>query len=454
MIIYSYIYKSFLFPFYSKYVKKSQVSQQYQAAQSRLSDTLPELQVIQWAKLEKLLNHCWENVPYYREIWQRAGINDITEVKNLADFAKLPVLTKQDVADHYDKLIPESYKGKNIKKATGGSTGTPFRFELDELSNDTRQAIMWRGYGWLGAGLGVKSLFLWGDNIGKTSWLRSLKENLYHRFYNRKMVSTFSMNLNNLAEYIATINNYKPEAIISYVNPLYEIARFINQNDIKVFSPDSLLTGAEPLYDFQRIEIEKAFKAKVYNTYGCREFMLIAAECQQQNGLHINIDHLVVETLDSEGNSMVGEAGDLAITDLMNYGMPLIRYINGDRATLTESKCNCANPLPIIEKINGRKLDVIKTSAGHMIPGELFPHLFKEFEGVVKFQVKQTELKSITIFIVKNDKFVEQNKISISTEIERYSKGELAINYKFVDDIALTPSGKYRVTISELPKGN
>jgi phenylacetate-CoA ligase len=454
MSLYRKLYRNIIFPFYSTFIKKSQIYNEYSRSESRLSLSTEELLEFQWQRLESLLLHCWLNVPFYKEHWNKSGIKDISEIKSLADFSKLPVLTKQDITKHYEQFIPENYKNKNIKKSTGGSTGTPFRFELDELSNDTRQAIMWRGYGWLGAGLGVKSLFLWGDNIGKTSWLRSLKENLYHRFYNRKMVSTFSMNLNNLAEYIATINNYKPEAIISYVNPLYEIARFINQNDIKVFSPDSLLTGAEPLYDFQRIEIEKAFKAKVYNTYGCREFMLIAAECQQQNGLHINIDHLVVETLDSEGNSMVGEAGDLAITDLMNYGMPLIRYINGDRATLTESKCNCANPLPIIEKINGRKLDVIKTSAGHMIPGELFPHLFKEFEGVVKFQVKQTELKSITIFIVKNDKFVEQNKISISTEIERYSKGELAINYKFVDDIALTPSGKYRVTISELPKGN
>ncbi len=454
MSIYTKIYRSVVFPIYSNYIKKNQVNYLYNSSQKNLLLSKIDLEYIQWKKLEKLLHHCWYNVPYYRNTWQKIGINDISEIKNLDDFAKLPLLTKQDVADHYAQLIPESFKGKNIKKSTGGSTGTPFRFELDELSNDARQAIMWRGYGWLGAGLGVKSLFLWGDNIGKVSWLRTLKENLYHRFYNRKMVSTFSMNINNLAEYVTTINDYKPEAIISYVNPLYEIAKYINQNNIQVFSPKSLLTGAEPLYDFQRVEIEKAFNAKVHNTYGCREFMLIAAECKQQNGLHINIDHLVVETLDEQAKSITGQAGDLAITDLMNYGMPLIRYINGDRATLTDSKCSCGNPLPMIEKVNGRKLDVIKTKAGHMIPGELFPHLFKEFPGIVKFQVKQTELESITIYIVKNDQFIEQNKITISSEIQRYSKGELVINYQFVNDIALTKSGKYRVTISELPKSH
>jgi phenylacetate-CoA ligase len=309
---------------------------------------------------------------------------------------------------------------------------------------------MWRGYGWLGAGLGIKSLFLWGDNVGEVSWLRELKEKLYHRFYNRKMVSTFSMNINDLYEYITKINNYKPQAIISYVNPLYEIAKFVNKNNINVFSPQALLTGAEPLYEYQRQEIEQAFKSKVYNTYGCREFMLIAAECEKQSGLHINIDHLVVETINEDKVNITGEAGDIVITDLMNYGMPLIRYVNGDRATISNSACSCGNPLPMIEKINGRKLDVIKTKSGQMIPGELFPHLFKEFPGLTKFQVKQSNIDSLDIFLVANELFSAKNKQAITLEINKYSKQELALNFHMVNDIPLTSSGKYRVTISEL----
>ncbi|NQZ22427.1 MAG: phenylacetate--CoA ligase family protein [Colwellia sp.] len=450
MSIYGNIYKSIIFPLYSKYIKKSQVNQEYSQAKKRLSWNKQQLEEFQWQRLEKLLAHCWTNVPFYKKHWQQAGIKNIEEIKSLADFAKLPVLTKQHVNEYYDELIPASAKGKNIKKATGGSTGQPFKFELDELSNDARQAIMWRGYGWLHAGLGAKSLFLWGDNLGKTSTLRKIKENLYHRFYHRKMVSTFDMNLDHMDIYTEKINQYKPETIVSYVNPLYEVAKYINREKISIHSPKSLLTGAEPLYEYQRKVIEQAFQSKVYNTYGCREFMLIAAECEKQQGLHINIDHLVVETLNEQHEHVIAEAGDIVITDLMNYGMPLIRYVNGDRATISPSPCSCGNPLPMIEKINGRKLDVIKTANGQMIPGELFPHLFKEFSGITKFQVKQTQLDSITLLIVKNDQFTEQNQLVINDEINRYSKGELQINYKFVDDIPLTKSGKYRVTVSEL----
>lgn len=450
MTMYGKLYKSVIFPFYCKYIKKNQVNHEYVASTKRLELSLTQLEKFQWLRLEKLLKFCWENVPYYQKKWQEAGVTDIANIKSLDDFAKLPVLTKQDVSDNYHDLIPEGYKGKNIKKSTGGSTGTPFHFELDTFSNDARQSIMWRGYGWLGAGLGTKTLFLWGDNVGKISKLRELKEKLYHQFYNRKMVSTFSMTKDNLGDYIEQINNYKPEAIVSYVNPLYVLAKYINKENITLHAPKSMLTGAEPLYEFQRIEIEKAFNCKVYNTFGCREFMLIAAECEQQKGLHINIDHLVVETLNSEEKPVTNEAGDIVITDLLNYGMPLIRYVNGDQATLTNTACKCNNPLPMIEKINGRKLDVIKTTGGHMLPGELFPHLLKEFKGITKFQIRQTQLESISIYLVTDSSFVKEQTTLIDDEINKYTKGSLVINYEFVDAIPLTPSGKHRVTVSEL----
>jgi phenylacetate-CoA ligase len=450
MSLYTNLYQSIIFPFYSKYIKKSKVFEEFTAAKQRLDWSKEQLDSFQWMRLEKLLIHCWNNVPFYKKHWQQAGIKDISDIKNLQDFFKLPILTKQDVSDNYDELIPELFKGKNIKKATGGSTGQPFKFELDESSNDARQAIMWRGYGWLHAGLGEKSLFLWGDNVGKISKIRKIKEALYHRFYHRRMVSTFDMNIEHMDKYTKEINQYKPETIVSYVNPLYELAKYINKKQVKVHSPISLLTGAEPLYEYQRQEIEQAFQSKVYNTYGCREFMLIAAECEKQSGLHINIDHLVVETVNDNKANITGEAGDIVITDLMNYGMPLIRYVNGDRATISNSPCCCGNPLPMIEKINGRKLDVIKTKSGQMIPGELFPHLFKEFPGLTKFQVKQSNIDNLDIFLVANELFSAEDKQAITLEINKYSKQELTLNFHMVNDIPLTSSGKYRVTISEL----
>ena len=225
---------------------------------------------------------------------------------------------------------------------------------------------------------------------------------------------------------------------------------YVLQHKVQVHQVDTILTGAEPLYEYQREKIEQAFGCRVYNTYGCREVMLIAAECREHKRLHINADHLLVETLDSAGNSITGTSGDVVLTDLFNYGMPLIRYQNGDQATLHDEACGCKNPLPLMSSIDGRKLDIIKTPSGKLIPGELFPHLFKEFTAINKFQVRQQQLDQLQIAIVARQGLTDADKAKISAEINRYAEGELQLHINLVDDIPLTASGKHRVTVCEV----
>lgn len=446
--MYPALFKNFILPIYEK-IKVKNLLQNVNEYQHHLSWTPEQLKTHQWHELKKLLHHAYDNTTFYPEFWAKVGVHSVDDIQNMADFEKLPFVTKQDIAAHYQGLVATNYSN-NIKKATGGSTGQPFRFELNTDSNTRREAIMWRGYGWLGAGLGEKTLYLWGADIGQPTKLKALKNNLYHAFYNRKMLNSFAMNSNNMHEYVDDINSYRPKALVSYVNPLYELAKYIIDKNITVFSPKTILTGAEPLHDFQREVIENAFNCNVYNTFGCREFMLMSAECKEHKNLHINIDHLVVETISDSGTSITDESGDLAVTDLYNYGMPLIRYLNGDRATLVNSPCGCNNPLPIMKSIDGRKLDIIKTPSGKKIPGELFPHLFKEFESITRFQVKQSKIDKLNISMIVNQELSASDQQKIKDEINKYAEGELTLLLSFVDDIPLTVSGKHRVTICEV----
>lgn len=446
--MYSAIFRHLLMPTY-ELVKGKNLVEHINNYEQHLTWTPEALKQHQWQELHKLLKHAYQHTSFYPKHWQSVGVNSIHDISSMSDFTKLPLISKNDINQHYSEIVADNSKN-NIKKATGGSTGQPFRFELDVDSNTRREAIMWRGYGWLGAGLGQKTLYLWGADIGQPTALKRIKNSLYHSFYNRKMLNSFAMNSSNMASYVTEINSYRPNALVSYVNPLYELARFIIAEKLNVFSPKTILTGAEPLHSFQREAIEKAFNCQVYDTFGCREFMLMSAECRENKQLHINSDHLVVETVNDAGHSITGQSGDLVVTDLYNYGMPLIRYVNGDRATLINEPCGCDNPLPIMSSIDGRKLDIIKTASGKTIPGELFPHLFKEFIGIDKFQVKQSELASIQISLIINNQFTEQDKISIAEEINKYANNELQLVFKIVDDIPLTVSGKHRVTICEI----
>ena len=416
---------------------------------NNLTKSPEALQQLQWQALTQLLQHSFEHCPFYRERWQQVGVDDIRTIDTLSQFRQLPILTKDDMRQNYQNLRAKNFS-HNIVKSTGGSTGQPLTIELNQDSNTRREAVMWRGYNWLGAGLGERTLYLWGAGIGQMSLKRQWREQLYHWLYNRKMLNSFSMSPANMHQYIAQINAYRPDAIVAYVNPLYELAQHILQHNIVIHQPLSILTGAEPLYEYQRASIEQAFNCKVFNTYGCREVMLIAAECREHKQLHINSDHLLVETVDDAGNPVSAVSGDILLTDLYNYGMPLIRYQNGDRATLHTEQCKCGNPLPVMSSIDGRKLDVIKTPSGKLIPGELFPHLFKEFSAIYKFQVRQSQIDTLTINVVVKNELSDADRQAISREINRYSEGELTLSLNVVDDIPLTAAGKHRVTVCEV----
>jgi len=446
---YSSIFTKILFPFYYKTLKKTSVVEKVREANERLLLSQEELKLYQWQQLKKLLHFCWNNVPYYKRVWQEVGIESVDQIDSLEKFSTLPLLTKQDVKSYYNELVPECNKNSNIKKSTGGSTGQPFHFELNADSHEARLAVAWRGYREVGAGLGTKAVYLWGTSVGKVSWFRRVKEALYHRFFNNYMLNSFEMNQSNIHQYAEKINKIKPNAIVSYVNPLVELAKYIIANNIKMHKPETIVTGAEALYDHQREIIEKAFNCHVHNTYGCREFMLISSECKNQKGLHINIDQLVVETV-SNGKSVFNESGDTVITDLTNYGMPLIRYVNGDCATLSNKTCDCGNPLPLMNSVDGRKLDIIKCPNGQLLPGELFPHMFKDYAWIYMFQVVQTTIEEIEIKIVLTEKEKSPDFTEVEAIINQYSAGSLKIIFEIVNDIPLTPSGKRRVTVCEI----
>lgn len=406
------------------------------------------IDALQWKKLQALLRHCWEHVPYYRRQWQALGMDSIEDIRNRADYARLPVLTKQDIAANFADLQSRRAPRGLMYKTTGGSTGVPLRFAYTRESYERRTAVMWRGYGWAGLTPGTRALYLWGGALGGTSKAVLLKDRVYHALFNRRMLDCFAMNEANLAQYAATIARFKPRAIVSYVTPIVRLARWINESGRPIAGVRSVVGAAEALHDFQRPLIEAAFpEAEVFNTYGCREFMLVASECEHHDGLHVNADHLLVE-LPGAGPQLPAE---LAITDLSNYGMPFLRYLNGDLATAhAGGDCACGRALPRLGQVVGRKLDMIRSADGRLLPGEFFPHMLKDVAGIRKFQVIQTQLDKLLIKVVPDASFGEAEERYVREQVSRMLGDRVAVVIHRVDEIPLSPSGKHRVTISQV----
>jgi phenylacetate-CoA ligase len=451
MVGYEQLFRHVLYPFYETGLRRRRTLaylDQYQREQWLSPE---QIAALQWERLKRLLEHCHREVPFYRRRWKELGIVP-ADIRNLDDFAQLPMLTKSDIRENFDDMKAESCRDGLLYKNTGGSTGEPMRFGYTRESNDRRIAVMWRGYDWAGSRMGRRTLFLWGAGVGDVTRAHQWKDRLYNAMFARRVLNSFHMTETNMAEYADAIDRYRPEIIVAYVDPLVRLAQWLIATRRKIWRPQGIIGAAEALHEFQRKIIEQAFGCAAFNTYGCREFMLIASECEKRNGLHVNADHLVVELCKPADAPTDSSTGEVVVTDLFNYGMPFVRYVSGDTATTSSSRCECGRGLPMLSRIDGRVLDAIRTADGHILPGEFFIYLLKDVAGVERFQVVQRQLDQLDLSIVRNGHFDDAGLAYIRREVAKVLGDSVELHCHFVDDIPLTRSGKLRVTISELPR--
>jgi phenylacetate-CoA ligase len=450
--MYESFFKHLLFPFYETTVKKRGTVRHLRALERSQWLSADELSALQLRKLNALLDHAWREVPFLKQFWGDHGA-PMSPLKDVSELTRYPVLTKDMVKANYDGMVSTSWRGRTMSKTTGGSTGVPFKLEYTMDSYAARTALMWRGYRWAEADLGRRTLYVWGVPLGASE--KAMKrEALFHRLYNRRMVNSFDLRTDNAADYIKAINEFQPKTLVGYVAPLVVLAEWIIGTGAKVHKPTAVITGAEALNEAQRDLIESAFGAPAFNTYGSREVGLIGAECAAKTGLHVSIDHMVVETVDDEGRSVSGQPGHVLITDLSNFGMPFVRYRIGDAATFSNVSCPCGRHLPLFSAVHGRTLDLIRTRGGRILPGEFFPHLLKDFAFIQQYQVVQHDLDHLEVKLVLEPgqplDAALYNQAHLMTLMRQALGEDMRISLSFVDDIPLTLAGKRRATISHV----
>jgi phenylacetate-CoA ligase len=448
-IMYGKLYRNVLLPLFDGVIKKRGTIAYWQAAEKTQWLSREKIEALQLESLKSILQHAADTCPYYTEAWRGKGLEkglDPRQMNSLKDFQRWPLLLRASVRDNR-MTMRSTVKTELLTKATGGSSGEPLHFDLDNGTNERRVAMTYRGYSWAGAGPGSKQLYIWGTSIGGAG-LKHWKTNLHNRFDRRLILSAFEFTPERMYEHLARMNAYKADVIVAYTNPLYEFARFLQKESLVPAAPKAIVVGAEKLHDFQRQLIEKIFRAPVFETYGSREFMLIGAECDRHAGLHLSMDNLLVEILNDDGTSTPdGEEGNVVITDLFNYGMPFIRYVTGDRAIAGFEMCACGRGLPLLKKVVGRQLDTLDTPDGRKIPGEFFSHLLMNYENVRRFQVVQDKPEKITLRMVIDGVLTDALREKMLGEIRLCIGNEVDLQVELVDEMPLTRAGKLKVVV-------
>jgi phenylacetate-CoA ligase len=388
----------------------------------------------QWEQVRAVVRVALETVPYYAVKY--GGIKP-EDIRGWADFRRLPMLTRQEVEEHREdlrsSLVPA---GRAHLHATGGSSGQPVRFYRTVESYDWRMAATWRTYSWSGYRPGERIAYLWGAPVGTPGNLQKLKTDVFNWFYGQISIPTFTRTEQVLREMHQRLRSYRPAYLAGFTSSLVSYALFLQNTGLEPPAVKAVLTAAEPCQPGQRTLLESVLGAPVFVTYGSREFMSIGGECERHEGIHLASENLVVET-----DSRPGEAGEILVTDLHNYGTLFLRYRIGDIGIATEASCSCGRGLPRLMSVEGRSGGVIDFADGRQVSGLLFFHVLKEFKRVVQFQAIQQTPSNLTLDLLVAEPLTGEDHKRLLEELKKYL-GSNGIEIRQASRLRQSKSGK------------
>jgi phenylacetate-CoA ligase len=415
--------------------------------QERLSrKALLELQTI---KLNQLVGHAYKTSSWYRDIMNKAGIDPSLPLR-LDDLQKFPVTTKTDIRENTEAFVSSLYAKESLNFAkTGGSTGVSLNLFFDERCQQLRNAAQMYADGFANWQPGLRVAAVWGNPPVARTHKQKLRAYLLERTI---FLDTMDLNPNSMGAFVQRWQSFSPQVVFGHAHSIYIFAKFLLEQNIQMLRPRGVVTTSMMLLEHERQAIEEAFGCKVTNRYGCEEVGLIAVECEEHNGMHINSPHIILETLDANNNPVAaGESGKLVITDLNNYGMPLIRYRVEDVGVVSDRLCSCGRSTPMLERLEGRVADFLKKPDGGQVAGvSLVERTLTKVPGVEQMQLVQEDLHEIIINRVKGKEFTATTDQQLLQEFREIFDDSVTLTLRDVNKIPQETSGKYRFSICKI----
>lgn len=399
-------------------------------------------------RLAYVLHRAATQVPYYREQWnERRRKGDKASWDYLENW---PVLEKEALRASPRAFVADDCDLRRMfRDHTSGTTGTPLDIWLSRSTVQAWYALFearWRR--WYGVSRHDRWAILGGQLITPVQQA-SPPFWVWNAGLNQLYMSSYHLAPQFMVHYAAALQRYDVEYIWGYTSALYELAQEIHYQGHNDITFKAAITNAEPVDDYQREVIEKAFHCPVRETYGMAEAVAGASECEAGN-LHLWPEVGYIEILGAEQPVEPGAVGDIVSTGLLNADMPLVRYRVGDRAALGNPHitCSCRRRLPLLSRVEGRSDDVLYTSSGRRI-GRLDP-VFKAQLPVKEVQIIQESLHNICIRYVPAPDFNEAAQQSIMYRLHERMGNSIEITFEAVEQIPRTANGKFRAVICNL----
>lgn len=397
------------------------------------------------ARLRGLIRTVAATTPFYRQAFAQAGVAP-DDIRTVADLPRVPLVTKRDIRADPGALMARMHHASPLLEArTGGSTGVPLVLFATEEVSERRNAAARRSDRWSGWRPGEPIAAIWGNPKLPSTMKERLRDELLQPLM---YLDTMELTPASVRAFARAWRRQRPTLVFGHAHSIYMLACSLRDLGIDEIRPRGILSTSMTLLAQERSVIEEVFGVKVTDRYGCEEVGLIGCECERHNGMHINIDHLVVEFLREDGTAAAaGEVGYLVVTDLLNEAMPLIRYKVEDLGSMASTSCPCGRTLPLMDRVSGRIADFLMRDDGARVAGiSLIENTLTRFPGIDQMQIVQEELRRIRLRIVPDRAYAPEAGRSLVDYFRTTFPGA-RVDLELTDAIAREANGKYRFAI-------
>ena len=329
-----------------------------------------ELERLKLDRLQRTVNHVYQNVPFYRARMQRAGVLP-GDIRTLADLSRLPFTTKQDLRDNYPFGLFAVPQSEIVRiHASSGTTGKPTVVGYTQGDIATWSELIARcmaaagadkhsviqiayGYGLFTGGLGM------------------------HYGAERLGATVIPISGGNTKRQVMLMKDFGTTLLACTPSYALFLAEALAEEgiDLSELKLRTGVFGAEPWTEGMRRQIEQRLGIRAMDIYGLSEIIGpgVAIECEQQNGLHIFEDHFIPEIVDPMTLQPVahGEKGELVFTTITKEGIPMIRYRTRDLTFLDQSPCPCGRTHVRMGRILGRSDDMLIIRGVNVFPTQV-----------------------------------------------------------------------------------
>lgn len=400
-----------------------------------------KLREVQNRKLQAVIRHAYEKVPYYTKLFQSAGLSP-DDIQTVEDLHRVPITAKDDLKAAGIGQITAG--GIDLASCfvlhTSGTTGKPFRVYLSRSDLQTRKLIEFRALLSIG--------FRPGDRLTVLG-----PEHPHTVRFHERLGLFRSVNIHSalpLEEQIRLLKSSRPTILWAYPTALKAVLHSVDYRLDTLARPRMLITSSGIRDEFLTKRIQDALGIEMFDFYGANEVGRIAWECPAHEGLHLNGDHLIFECVHSNQPAETGIPCEVIITSLNAWTQPFIRYRLGDNCVFKERPCSCGMAFPLTSAPLGRSNDLIRLPSGRIVSADPLEFILRKLDSIEQFRIIQESIDHL-IFQLAFRRVPPDHLLSeIRSKIMERLPESVRVDIQCVDFMQ-DENSKFRSFISKLP---